>query len=152
MSSAALDLIKRHVSRNLKKHKAICKVFGVDYEVEKAKQEAIWKAFQDKNVGVKEHKQQRRIISFWRALAKIDTCKKREKAIRRLEKIAKLAHRYATNKNIKMAPFERIKWARCEAYIYQVINSVMKSYDAVEIKQKLDELKKMIKNELGKKV
>jgi len=60
----------------------------------------------------------------------------------------KIAHRHATNE--KLDAKQRLKWARIEAYLYQVINTLLRAYDVAQIKQQLEQLKKMIKDELGK--
>jgi len=151
--SSAVDLLAKSLRRReLETQKAVWKTFGVNYEAEKAKQQAIWNELQRKREKGKSHLQRRYLLKFLRALKKVDTQRKREKAIKDLEKLAKFAHKRALDKDANLEPYERLKWARVEAYIYQVINTIMRSYDSVEIKAKLDELKKMIKDELGKGV
>ena len=43
---------------------------------------------------------------------------------------------------------EREKWGRLAAYIAQTINTIMDSYDTVEIERILDELKQFVKTNL----
>jgi len=144
-------------SYELKKQKAVWRCFGVDYEAEKAKQEAIWQQFQEKRRKKgrgeggrnKRATQHRRIKRFLKALAGIDTQAKREEAVRKLEELAEMAHKYATDG--KLTPSQRLKWARIEAYIYQTINSILREYDQAEIKRRIEELKRMIEDELRKR-
>ena len=72
----------------------------------------------------------------------VDTRKTIEKAIRNLEKVAEEAHKRATSTYL---PTEaRQKWARIEAYIYQVINSLAKNYDSQTIMERIEELSKIV--------
>jgi len=68
----------------------------------------------------------------------VDTRKTMESAIRNLEELAEEAHKRATSKYL---PTEtRQKWTRIEAYIYQTINSLTKTYDSQMVMAKLEEL------------
>lgn len=68
----------------------------------------------------------------------IDTKSTLERAIENLEELAEEAHKRATSKNL---PTEiRQKWARIEAYIYQTLNSLTKTYDSRQMLEKLEEL------------
>ena len=68
----------------------------------------------------------------------VNTRKTIENAIRNLEELAEEAHRRATSKYL---PTEvRQKWARLEAYVYQTINSLTKTYDSQMVMEKLKEL------------
>lgn len=40
------------------------------------------------------------------------------------------------------------KWSRITAYIAKCINVIMRDYDAVKISRKLDELRRLVENEL----
>ena len=72
----------------------------------------------------------------------VDTRKTIEGAIRNLEELAEEAHKRATSKYL---PTEvRQKWARTEAYIYQVINSLTKNYDSQMVMEKLEELSRVV--------
>jgi len=72
----------------------------------------------------------------------VDTRKTIEGAIRNLEELAEEAHKRATSKYL---PTEvRQKWARIEAYIYQVINSLTKNYDSQMVMEKLEELSRVV--------
>ena len=151
--SSAVDLLAKSLRRReLETQREVWKTFGVDYETEKAKQQEIWNQLQRKRKKGKSHLQRRYLQKFLRALDKVDTQLKREAMIKDLGELAKVAHAHAMDETGNFEPYERLKWARIEAYIYQVINTIMRSYDSVEIKAKLDELKKMIKDELGKGV
>lgn len=162
-----IRLLSRFFGRHeLRKQRAVWMAFGVNYEAEKAKQEAIWRQFQrrrgekgrgegDKGVGrvrlrAKIHR--RRLEGFLEALTGIvgiDTQAKREEAIRRLEELAQMAHKYAVDESL--SPSQRLRWARIEAYIYQVVNTVLREYDSAEIKRRIEELRSLIENELGKR-
>ena len=147
--SVTLSLLARELRRReLTKHKAVLKTFGMDYEEEKAKQEAIWKELQRKKVGGRGV-HNGFVLKFLGAVKRLDTQAARETAIASLQKLAEIAHDYAVND--KLEAKNRLKWARIEAYVYQVINTLMRAYDQVDIKRRLDELKRMIENELGKK-
>jgi hypothetical protein len=60
-----------------------------------------------------------------------------------LEELALEAHENCMNK--KHEAWERLRWARIEAYVYQVIKTAMKTYDNVVIEQKIDELTSWLK-------
>ena len=52
-----MSLLKRYFRRfELRKQRAVWLAFGVDYEAEKAKQEAIWKEFQKKRRKLKKER------------------------------------------------------------------------------------------------
>jgi len=73
----------------------------------------------------------------------VNTRKTIEKAIRNLEVMAEYAHERATSKYL---PTEvRQKWARIEAYIYQIINSLTRTYDSQMVMEKLEELTHRVK-------
>ena len=132
--------------RELMKHKAVLKTFGMDYQEEKAKQEAIWKEWQRKKIGGGRGPQNGFVLKFLADVKALDTQLAREKAIENLETLAKKAHTKATGEGTGA-----IKWARIEAYVYQVINTLMRTYDQADIKRQFDDLKRMIEDELGKK-
>ena len=76
----------------------------------------------------------------------LDTRKCIEKAIKDLMKLAEEAHKYAT---AKYQPTEvRQKWTRLEAYIYQTINSLTKTYDSQRVLEKLEELTRIVEKYL----
>ena len=69
-----------------------------------------------------------------------------EKALRDLMKLAEEAHKYATS---KYQPTEsRQKWGRLEAYIYQTINSLTKTYDSQRVLEKLEELTRIVEKHM----
>jgi hypothetical protein len=147
-----LDLLaKARRRRELETQRAVWKTFGVDYEVEKAKQQAIWNELQRKRRKGKNPLQRRYLLNFLRALEKVDFQEKRVQILADFEELAELADKYALDENVKLGPFERLKWARIEAYTYRIIAvMMMPPYDSVEeAKQKLNELKKIINDELG---
>ena len=145
--SVVISLLARGLKRReLTKHKAVLKTFGMDYEEEKAKQEAIWEEWQRKKNRGGRGPKNGFILKFLADVKRLDTQLAREKAIENLEMLAKKAHTKAIG-DAKGC----VKWARIEAYVYQVINTLMRTYDQADIKRRLDELKRMIENELGKK-
>ena len=146
-----LDLLaKARRRRELETQRAVWKTFGVDYEVEKAKQREIWSELQRKREKGKSLLQRRYLLKFLRALKKVDMQEKREEIIKDLEELAELADKYAVDEDVKLEPFERLRWARIEAYIYRIIAVMMvPPYDSVEAKQNLNELDKMVRGELG---
>jgi hypothetical protein len=91
----------------------------------------------------------RHLTRILNVLAPIDSQAKREEAVKKLEELARMAHKYAKRKRLDASV--RLKWARIEAYIYQVINSILKEYDAVLIAKKLEELRRLVENELNPK-
>lgn len=147
----AVDLLAKSLRRReLETQRAVWKLFGVDYEQEKAKQQEIWNQLQLKREKSNSLLQRRYLLKFLRALKKVDTGKKREQMIADFGKLAELADKYAVDEDVKLEPFERLKWARVEAYVYRIIAMmIVPSCDSVEVKQKVHELKKMIKDELG---
>lgn len=79
---------------------------------------------------------------------KVDTRKTIENAIRNLEELAEEAHKRATSKYL---PTEvRQKWARIEAYIYQTINTLTKTYDSQRVMEKLEELTRRVEEYMEK--
>ena len=156
--STIINLLSGYFGRyELQKQKAVWHCFGMDYEAEKAKQEAIWQQFQEKRQkkgrgeGGRDRQalQHRRLRRILRALTTINTQAKREEATCKLEELATMAHKYATDE--KLTAPQRLKWARIEAYIYQTINSILREYDHAQIKKRIEELKQMIEDELRKR-
>jgi len=78
----------------------------------------------------------------------LDTKKTIEKALRNLEELAEEAHKRATSKY--QSTEVRQKWARIEAYIYQTINSLAKTYDSRLALEKLEELTLLVEEHLEK--
>lgn len=77
-----------------------------------------------------------------RRVYKVDTRKTIENAIRNLGELAEDAHSRATS---KYQPVEaRQKWARIEAYVYQTINSLTKTYDSQLVMEKLEALTRRV--------
>lgn len=149
--ATAVDLLAKALRRReLETQRAVWKTFGVDYEREKAKQQEIWNQLQRKRKKGQNHLQRRYLLKFLQALKKVNAQQKREDVIKDLAPLAEAADKYATDENLKLQPFERLKWARVEAYIYRIISTmIVPPYDSAEAKQKLDELKKNINDELG---
>jgi hypothetical protein len=149
--SSAVDLLAKALRhRELETQRAVWKTFGVDYEREKAKQQAIWSELQRKREKGKSHLQRRYLLKFLRALKKVDTQLKRELMIKDLEELAESADKYAVDEDAKLDPFERLRWARIEAYVYRIIAvMIVPPYDSLEAKQNMNELEKMVKDELG---
>ena len=73
---------------------------------------------------------------------KVDTKVIREKMIRNLEELMDFAHKKSVDSEI--SPKARQSWARLEAYIAQTLNSIINDYDIVNIKKKLEELKRIV--------
>lgn len=73
----------------------------------------------------------------------VDTRRTIESAIRNLEELAEKAHKGATSKY--QSTEVRQKWARIEAYIYQTINSLVKTHDSQFVLKKLEELTSLVK-------
>jgi len=158
MASRVIRLFKRlRPNDEQKKIKEIWFAFGFDYEAEKQKLDEIWRHLAEGEESVGIHKKHRgeggRMLDlsrkFLQALMAIDSQATREQAVKRLEELAKIAHRYAKDRHLKVT--HRLKWARIEAYIYQVINGILKDYDAVKIAEKIEKLKQLVENELGKR-
>ena len=140
--ATAVDLLAKSLRRReLETQRAVWKTFGVDYEREKAKQQAIWDELQRKREKGKSHLQRRYLVKFLRALKKVDVGKKRGETVADLEELAELAHRYGEDE--KLGLLEMLKWARVETHIYRVIFD----YDV----QDITELKKIINDELGRR-
>ena len=153
--NSIISLLKRYFRRfELPKQRAVWLAFGVDYEKEKEKQEAIWKQFQEKRKRKKLGGRGGRgpipiipdIPLFLNILDEIDTQAKRREAVERLERLAEMAHGYMEEAE---GTKEKLKWARVEVYIYQTINGIMKAYDDAQIKQDIARIKKTIREILG---
>jgi len=76
----------------------------------------------------------------------LDTQKIREKLIFDLQTLAEEIHCHATDR--RGDGKARREWARLEAYISQTINSIAKQYDVAKIREKLEELRKLVTDEL----
>jgi len=83
-----------------------------------------------------------------RADYKFNTKKTLEKAIKNLEELAEEAHKRATSKYLPTE--ERQKWAKIEAYLYQTIASISKTYDLQQIEEKLEEMNRHIEEIMEK--
>ncbi|PVX24541.1 MAG: hypothetical protein CW691_07435 [Candidatus Bathyarchaeum sp.] len=67
-----------------------------------------------------------------------------------LKVLAEMAHEQATKTKERRKPTkEQQKWAKLATYISRSINIIAKEYDTGKIKEKLDELRKLINEELG---
>ncbi|MCW4005372.1 MAG: hypothetical protein NWF04_02045 [Candidatus Bathyarchaeota archaeon] len=67
-----------------------------------------------------------------------------------LKVLAEMAQEQATKtKRGKKPSKQQQKWAHLAAYISRSINLIAKEYDTGKIKEKLDELRKLIDDELG---
>jgi hypothetical protein len=74
-----------------------------------------------------------------------DTQKIRGELILDLKTLAELAHDQATEIKERGRPTKQHRaWARLAAYISQTINSIAKEYDLMRIKEKLEEIKRMV--------
>lgn len=75
-----------------------------------------------------------------------DTQKVRGQLILDLKALAEIAYEQASKRSKKGGKWmkEHGNWARLAAYISQVINSIGKTYDIIQIKAELDELWKMV--------
>lgn len=128
----------------------VWRFYGKDYDAEKEKQRALWDALQEKAEGGEKVNRKRRLrfMADLKDIASLDTQEERAEAVKNLQKLAELAHNYATRKRMKLNI--RLKWTRVEAYIYQTINTLMTSYDKFDVKKAIQELEKRIDNALGK--
>jgi hypothetical protein len=69
-----------------------------------------------------------------------------------LKVLAEMAHDQATKIKERGRPTkEHQKWAHLAAYISRSISIIGREYDAVKIKEKLDELEKRMNDEFGEK-
>jgi len=67
-----------------------------------------------------------------------------------LKVLAEMAHDQATKTKERGKPTkEQQKWAHLAAYISRSINIIAKEYDTGKIKEKLEELRKLVNEELG---
>jgi methionyl-tRNA synthetase len=67
-----------------------------------------------------------------------------------LKVLAEMAHEQATKTTERRKPTkEQQKWAKLAAYISRSINIIAKEYDTGKIKEKLEELRKLVNEELG---
>ena len=67
-----------------------------------------------------------------------------------LKVLAEMAHEQATKTTERRKPTkEQQKWAKLAAYISRSINIIAKEYDTGKIKEKLDELRKLVDEQLG---
>lgn len=93
-----------------------------------------------------EHRVRGRVFSrrvrMVREKYEVDTSMVIEVAIQRLMELAEEAHKRATSKYLAVET--RQKWARIEAYIYQVINSLVKTRDSQAAKERLEELSRIV--------
>jgi hypothetical protein len=67
-----------------------------------------------------------------------------------LKVLAEMAHEQATKTIERRKPTEeQQKWAKLAAYISRSINIIAKEYDTGKIEEKLEELRKLVDEELG---
>jgi hypothetical protein len=67
-----------------------------------------------------------------------------------LKVLAEMAHEQATKTHERRKPTkEQQKWAKLATYISRSINTIAKEYDTGKIKEKLDELRKLVNEQLG---
>ncbi|TET28465.1 MAG: hypothetical protein E3J73_00875 [Candidatus Bathyarchaeum sp.] len=67
-----------------------------------------------------------------------------------LKVLAEMAHEQATKIKERGRPTkQQQKWAHLAAYISRSINIIAKEYDTGKIKEKLEELRKLVNEELG---
>jgi len=95
-----------------------------------------------------------------RKVLHVDTQKTRQKLIRRLEEIFKIASNYARGqvhrvvgedgKERELTIIERQYWARIAAYTAQIINTVAKGIDERQIDKDLDQLETMLNERKAK--
>jgi len=81
-----------------------------------------------------------------RILRTVNTQLEREKAIKRIKQLIETAHKHAMDENLSAA--ERQKWIRLEAYMHQVLNSILREYDEAKIKEEIKKLRKMVEEQL----
>jgi len=82
-------------------------------------------------------------------IKRIDTQRTRKDIIERLKQLIEIAHGFATDKNLN--PNVRKDWARLEAYLSQTLNSIARTYDMMMIKRQVEELKRIVDQELGER-
>jgi methionyl-tRNA synthetase len=67
-----------------------------------------------------------------------------------LKVLAEIAYKQASKTTKGSKPTkEKQNWAQLAAYISRSINIIAKEYDTAKIKEKLDELRKLVDEELG---
>jgi hypothetical protein len=67
-----------------------------------------------------------------------------------LKVLAEMAYEQATKTTERRKPTkEQQKWAKLAAYISRSINIIAREYDTGKIKEKLDELRKLVDEQLG---
>lgn len=144
--SKIISLLSGYFGRyELRKQKAVWLSFGIDYEAEKAKQEAIWQQFQaktaQKNRGgyLFESKYVQRILE---ALESIDPQEKRLEALQLLERIVKYAYKKAMQQEAEEK--WRLRWAKVAIYALQTINGILARYEDRSILRKVRKLKEAV--------
>jgi hypothetical protein len=156
----ALDLLgKAHRQRELEAQRAVWKIFGVDYEAEKQKQRELYVALREQGAdrmlktrgggGRRQHRDLKKFREFCKKILGLETQELREDIVKQLKELAEEAHQSAMDRRLKAST--RVKWARVEAYIYQVISGITKQYDVVEINKRIAELKELVERELGQR-
>jgi uncharacterized protein YihD (DUF1040 family) len=144
--SKIINLLSGYFGRyELRKQKAVWLSFGVDYEAEKAKQEAIWQQFQAKTAQKKVggylfgSKYVQRILE---ALESLDPQEKRLEALRLLEKLAKYAYNKAMQQDLDDK--WRLRWANIAIYALQTINGLLARYEDREVLRRFRKLKEAV--------
>lgn len=117
------------------KQKSVWKAFDNEdhYVVEKEKQEAIYEERLRKKPGWEGAKFEVFAAKFLQQVNRLDTQCKREEFGKDLESLAKESYAHATNR--EFTADQRLKWARIEAYISQVLNTLIKTYDNIVIEK-----------------
>jgi len=86
------------------------------------------------------------LLEMIKKVKRIDTQTTRKTIIKHLKKLIKIAHNFATDKSLSLK--DRREWARLEAYLAQTLNSIAKTYDMMQIKRQVEELKRLVDQEL----
>jgi len=80
----------------------------------------------------------------------VNTQEIRAELILDLKVLAEMAHNQATKVKERGRPTkQQQKWAQLAAYISKTINIIAKEYDTGKIKDKLEELRKLVNDELA---
>lgn len=89
------------------------------------------------------------IKSFLQKILKIDTQKTRQNAIQAIQKLIDEALKKGQREDLDEKT--RLQWFRVVGYLFQVMKSLLHEFDENQIKAELEDLKKLVEDELEKR-
>jgi len=87
---------------------------------------------------------------FLKVLGELDTQMKRKEAVAKLEELAGIAHEQVVDEDLPLS--WRLSWSQVETSVYATLNSIMRSYDAADVKAEIAKIKQAIAELMEKRL